>query len=475
MKIIVFEINEIPLFVLSKYNKINKNSNFLKLDRRIKTLAEDLPENEIYPSQTWASMNTGIPYSNHKVKWFSNTMDPNKLYWHQIAKSGKKVSIVGALHSSPASKFLDGKSKYTTFIPDFFSNDTQTYPEKYEKFQKLNTLLTIENRRSSKVGAIFSALKEFLRNPSLKYYGLNNFLCISQLTRIIFSSIFKNKERLRLAQFSLSASIFFNSIKNDKPDLAILFSNHVASMMHRYLHAYINPDNTPYSDDWVNKYKDEVQFAIKLADEWLGELLKFSNTDDYGIVIASSMGQKINTKISKNVAKNENFDYILKNPVKLLKRICGESLNMHELTPRGVMVPQYSFDLSDKEQLELLKESFIKVGSDIPQKHGHYTKNNEVLDTNTKGIYLHIDIQGNNLTLTTQVHSDDIKLNGIDFKYKDLGFEKVPVDTHHSGEHDKEGLVWSNFDLSNENEIDYLSYPNLIKEQINDIKNSDLN
>ena len=131
MATIVLEVNEIPLKVLEKYTSENPKSNLGKLKYKITTLANDLPEDELYPSQTWASINTGLPYSQHRVKWFSDELNTEELYWQKLQKLGYKTSIVGSLHTSPASNFLKEHHNFDVFIPDFFSKDKTTFPKDY--------------------------------------------------------------------------------------------------------------------------------------------------------------------------------------------------------------------------------------------------------------------------------------------------------------------------------------------------------
>ena len=70
-----------------------------------------------------------------------------------------------------------------------------------EDFQNFNVNATNENRRVSNLNLLKDAFIAFIKNPSLKNWGLNNLLALKQILHIIISSIFINKERLRLAQF----------------------------------------------------------------------------------------------------------------------------------------------------------------------------------------------------------------------------------------------------------------------------------
>lgn len=461
MPYIVFEVNEIPLCVLEKYVSNKPSSNIAKLQHRVITSANDLPEEELYPSQTWASINTGKCFNEHKVKWFSDSLAFEDLYWNKIQKTGKKVSIVGSLHTSPAEIFLTKDHNFVCFLPDFFSNDNKTYPQNFQAFQEFNIKVTDENRRFSNLSLLWSAFKSFLAKPSFINWGLNNFLAIKQIVYIVISSILINKERLRLAQFSLSCSIFFNSLRK-KPDLAIIFTNHVASMMHRYLHAYIEPQSNPYDEHWNKKHNKEVEFSIDLLDEWLGKIMDDSDIDASKIIILSSMGQKINEEIDEKHISNFQFDYVLKDPDLLLEKLVE---NLPPYTQKGVMVPQYAFKFSNSSKAFSVHEQLSKIGTDKNLRFGHYT-NNKNESTNIKGMYLNSDINNDVVTLSVQLNHDIINIYGNEFNFSDLGFTKIATDNHHSGEHDKNGILWSNFLFSNQKEIDYLHFTRIFTDHL---------
>lgn len=461
MPYIVFEVNEIPLCVLEKYISNKPKSNIAKLRNRIITKAEDLPEEELYPSQTWASINTGKSFNEHRVKWFSDRLALEDLYWNKVQKTGKKVSVVGSLHTSPANSFLTSDHNFVCFIPDFFSNDNKTYPKNFQAFQEFNIKVTDENKRFSNLSLLWSAFKSFLTKPNLFNWGLNNFLALKQVITIIISSIFVNKERLRLAQFSLSCSIFFNSLRK-KPDLAIIFTNHVASMMHRYLHAYIESKSNPYGEDWNKKYCKEVEFSIDLLDEWIGKIMKASDKDATKIIMLSSMGQKINEEINQEHVSNFQADYVLKDPHLLLEKLVE---NLPPYTQRGVMVPQYAFNFSNSSEAFYVHEQLSKIGTDKNLRFGHYT-NNKNESTNIKGMYLNSDVNNDVVTLSVQLNQDIINIYDNEFNFSKLGFTKVSTDNHHSGEHDKNGILWSNFLFSNQKEINYLDFSKIFADHL---------
>ena len=75
-KIFIFELNEISPLILNKYIKRYPNSSiskFAKKSQKLITIADDIKEKDLYPAQSWASINSGKPFKRHKVKWYNDT------------------------------------------------------------------------------------------------------------------------------------------------------------------------------------------------------------------------------------------------------------------------------------------------------------------------------------------------------------------------------------------------------------------
>ena len=84
MRIINLEINELPPEVLEDYLNRNKNSTLYRLTGKsllttYRTMALDVPKEKLYPSQTWASFNTGQRFSQHNCYWYSDPLNPKDL------------------------------------------------------------------------------------------------------------------------------------------------------------------------------------------------------------------------------------------------------------------------------------------------------------------------------------------------------------------------------------------------------------
>ena len=211
------------------------------------------------------------------------------------------------------------------------------------------------------------------------------------------------------------------------------------------------------------KYRNEVEFSIHLLDEWIGKLISIKNKQEISIIMLSSMGQKINEKIDNEHLRKFDFDFILRDQKKFLELALAEKIP--EFTPRGVMVPQYSYEFEDNLIAEEIHQKICKLGTGKNSRFGHYTKNNK-LNPNLKDIYLNSDLNENVVTVSVQLNAEKIKINNNTFLYSELGFEKFKSDSHHSGEHDKRGILWSNFSLTEEKELDYLNVEELIRNNV---------
>src|SRR5262249_36188932 len=110
-----------------------------------------------------------------------------------------------------------------------------------------------------------------------------------------------NKERLRNLPFPLIADIFLKLFRKHQPDLAIMFTNHIAANMHRYWYALFPEDyqEKVYEKEWVAKYSGEIEAAIDMLDGYLGELMNLATETNRVLIVVSSMGQQANPKLTR--------------------------------------------------------------------------------------------------------------------------------------------------------------------------------
>ena len=95
-RIVNLEINEIPPEVLKDFISRNKTSYLGKLYAKgrleiFKTFASDIVKKKLYPSQTWASFNTGKEYNKHKCYWYSDHLNSEELIWNKLVNKNTRV------------------------------------------------------------------------------------------------------------------------------------------------------------------------------------------------------------------------------------------------------------------------------------------------------------------------------------------------------------------------------------------------
>lgn len=457
MKIAIIEANEIPPKIFEWYSALRPHSAIADILQAagglIRTRATDVTEEFLYPSQTWASFNTGQPFDQHNVHWYNDPKTYEDFFWLRAAKSGKKTVLVNTLHSSPLNKFPEEKN-LVCVIPDCFAADCQTIPTRYENFQTLNVFLARENGRKASIKqTLLAALGAWIAKPSLRYWGLS-FASAKDIGRTVLSALSGRPERLRNAQFPLVAQIFLTNLEEHNPDLAVLFTNHVAANMHRYWYAAF-PNDYPapaYPSEWQEKYRNEILYAMDLLDSWLEKYKRWCLRNDTVMLITTSMGQCANTNLSSDVVGKNRYGYRIFDPIAFLKFV-GITGAFHF---EGAMVPQYTYSF----------DSSSDIAAAVECLHAYATPQGK------DGIVLELDQSGFKLTLTVDVLSPDsdvVEINPLVYNSA-AGLKVFEIDDHHSGRHHPIGslLFWN--DLSGlltkyvGKELDYLQVNPLIAE-----------
>jgi hypothetical protein len=445
-KIIVLEANEIPLRVFQHYQSIKPNSSIsylLNNSLALETLAKDVDESFLYPSQTWASFNTGSPYELHKIHWYN---DPKRtdtpLYWKLLAENGFSVGLMNTLHSSPASSWANNDN-YKFLIPDCFAVDSFTKPDYYQAFQKLNLKLTSSN---SRVSTLKTPIQETLSTiPKFPRYGIR-IKTIIDAARVVTQILLKkaNKERLRNLQFPLIADMFIHQLHQHEPDLSILFTNHVAANMHRYWYGLFPNDyqSKLYDQDWMNKYSHEIIESLNILDYYLHELIEISKRKDAILLVVSSMGQNANKNLTDGVQHLITHDFRLEDTKKLVSQL---TLSNFKYKVEAEMVPHYSLEFSNPEES---KKCFLEI--------------QESMKT-LENIKLVVDLNANVITLTVTLdcNAESYRIRDKSFDYSQLGFVKFKIEDHHSGGHCPEGslIIFNSKTASAKHEkINYLEY-----------------
>lgn len=428
-KVCVIEVNEVPIKVWQKYCDTYPGSTVARLfseGKLYRTVADDVSEDFLYPSQTWGSLNTGLPYATHGIHWYNDPKDDmNQFWWHQAAAIGRRVGLVNVLHTSPLNNLLN-KANYEFLVPDCFASDCATYPARYEQFQSLNLQLTQKNGRASRLGKddLLALGRHAMASPAS--FGVSPF-SLKETARA-FPQIWQSRERLRNLQFLPLASIFFNLMQKHDPDIGVMFTNHIAAAQHRYWYALFPSDyaETLYPPSWVERYRLDVLNAIGLLDRYLKKLAVFCAKSDRPLIIVSSMGQHANATLKRDEISNATHFYRLDEPMKFLSILVNRSQARFE----RAMVPQYTYYFPDPASLH----SAVQVMS-------------EFIELNPELDGSRIDITGTALTLTLTIKGSprSLLIGTKRIPIEDFGLRMLEVDDHHSGCHHPDGtlLVWN--------------------------------
>lgn len=437
-KVIVIEVNEIPPYLFEDYIRQNPNSALAALKERSKkftTLADDVSEEFLYPSQSWASFNSGVCFDEHRVHWYNDSKVKCPQVWDELAVD-YSVGTVNVVHSSS----YKNASAFNYYIPDPYTHKTDTLPKEFEPFQRFKVSQTFKSGRVSsvKIGRkdVFDAI------GFVKYLSLKSF---SQSISSIFNKKFLGKnERLRNVEFQMHADIFFNCLKARPADINVFFTNHIASQMHRYIGAkYPNEAvEENFGSNWIAKFEGEVFYSVSLLDSYLRKIIKLCNFDEDLLVITSSMGQGTEEKYSKKYKTT----YVAF-PEVFWGAVLPAEFKYNIL---GAMVPQLTLDCGSNEEAEKVRAYLSRL---------------EVV-----GLNLQVDLLDSMLTASVKFSGDIFCIAGKELSLEQLGAKRVLEDRQNTGKHIPEGILWvagakhALVDLpADGSEMSYLKYAPLVK------------
>ena len=361
---------------------------------------------------TWASLATGVPFEKHGIYWYGDPKPEEfPLYW-QAASEHRRVGFIGTLHSSP----LDPRTalRYDFAVPDPFATDPTTVPASLERFQRFNLAMTKGNGRATSLTrpsiadglAVASALKEGVR---LRTAGRIGALVASIAAGKVA------KERLRVAQYLLLEDPFVEQLEQTEPDLAILFTNHLAAAMHRYWYASFPDDweEELYDPAWVERFQGEIPFALDELDRGLARLLTWCEANDRALVVMGSMGQT-----GGGQADDRTPTALVVDDVGSFAAALGIRA---PYIVRQAMVPHVTLEF------------------DNPDTAGDVTRHLESLDLDGPG--LDIDLNQSTVTITYHLEAagDGVRIGDQVHPFSALGIESVTVDEHRNGTHDPRG------------------------------------
>ena len=340
MKVILFELNEVPYKVIHHFCKLYPESNLakvLKKGRKYETYAED--QGHLSPWVTWPTVHRGITNEKHFISDFGQDLnEQEKEYpaiWNMLAKKGVKVGLFGSLHTYPMPEHMENFSFY---VPDTFAAGSECFPKKLETFQQFNLAMARDSSRvvSKKIPGK-EAVQFLMKLPDM---GLKFKTATDIAAQLVDERINKWKVvRRRTYQSIIGFDIFYKQLETHKPDFVTFFTNHVASSQHRYWAAAFPDDyeSLKLGREWVETYNGEIIYTMKKADEMIGRLVNFiEKNPEYSLWVLSSMGQQAVE------AKEIYTDLFVTNAKKFMDNFELGS-GYYELKPS--MVPQFNVQI----------------------------------------------------------------------------------------------------------------------------------
>ena len=340
--LLVYELNEVPWRVIDWYVRRNRDSalgQILGSAATFTTVTHD--EGELHPWTTWPTFHRGVTNSVHNIRFINQSLTDAKAYppvWEALQRAGKRVGLFGSLQSYPPPK----TGGYEFYVPDTFSPGPETWPVKYEAFQRFNLHQTQQDGAQSKPVQFDSSRTGDLLD--MFQSGLRISTCLALANHLIrerANPLYRS--RRSVMQALVAFDMFHDALKHSRPDFSTFFTNHVAGMMHRYW-KYTFPEDFSYEIKTTEDkfHAESIGFAMDIADAQIGALMRYVKSRNGRLLVATSMGQEA---IDRGAYLGE---WRITNAPQLLKAIAWNS-PVHDLL---AMQPDFNFALSSESDAE---------------------------------------------------------------------------------------------------------------------------
>jgi hypothetical protein len=376
-KIILFELNEVPLRIVKYFRDARPHSTLARVfpqSRKFETYTED--EGHLSPWVTWPTLHRGVPNTRHYIQEFGQSIsDVDREFppiWKILSDKGIRVGTFGSLHTYPPPADYQ---KYAFYVPDVFASGAECFPKSIEAFQAFNLRMSRESARNVSQKVPFHETIALLANFSELGFRARTVGDVAR--QLIEERVDRWKVvRRRTYQTVLAFDVFFRQLDRTRPDFSTFFTNHVASSLHRYWAAAFpeDYDEVGFDAEWLNTFNSEILFTMAKADEMLGRLVQFVDTNlDFQLVVATSMGQEA------TLAKPVETQLCLANPETFMTKL---GLRGHEWSVRPAMMPQFNFQVTEERADDLVDKLATVSINETPLK---YTRGSDNLISVTLG------------------------------------------------------------------------------------------
>jgi len=421
-KLILFELNEVPFAVIDYFCRKFPASHLAKtLPRCVQyeTYTED--KGELHPWATWPTFHRGVSNQQHQIKDFGQSLKKiDKEYppvWKILNHHKISTGVFASMNSYP---MPHNYGSYAFYVPDPFAVDSLAHPSQVIPFQEFNLAMSRKSEVNVHSGvAVKSAVKML---GSLPFLGITRKTLTKVMGQLLKEKMAPHiKARRRTYQSVLAFDVYMKLLRTRQPAFSTYFSNHVASTMHRFWAATFPNDyevnNLP--QQWIHKYRGEIDFAMEKFDEFFKELTTFVDANpDYKIIVASSMGQK------GTIAELVDTRTCAKDVQRLMDRL---GLKADEWEAHPAMHPQCNVVIRESKIQEFtnLIDQLVIAGSPVQYRN------------NGKG---HFSLNFGHVNLAV----DYAMLNGEKIAFEELGLANDQVDDESAGTayHTPEGSLF---------------------------------
>lgn len=300
-RIVLLELNEVPFRILDDFAAANPGSHLARLlprSSQFSTHAADdpagIPHGALSPWITWPTVHRGVEHARHGVTHLGQDLsEVDRRYpplWRLLTAAGVESAVFGALHTHPLPPDVE---RYAFYVPDTFAASEVCHPPQLSAFQAFNLRMARASARNVSTGIDWASARNLLL--ALPKLGIRAETLV-QVARQLAEERLRPWRRVRRRTFQsvLGFDVFWRQLRRTRPRFATFFSNHVASAMHRYWaatypHEYERFD---FDAEWISHFRDEIGFAMQVADGWLGRLVAWTEaTPGAALLATSSMGQ----------------------------------------------------------------------------------------------------------------------------------------------------------------------------------------
>ncbi|HVA08405.1 MAG TPA: hypothetical protein VNG12_16845 [Acidimicrobiales bacterium] len=337
-RVLLYEINEVPWEIWDLYVAARPKSNFagLMADAMQRTTVDE-DTVELQPWRSWTTLHRSMYSKDHRS--LDLGQDPTSFMgtplWDVVDASDLPVGLFGVLQSWPPHPFRAGGF----FVPDSFARDSKTIPASLERFQSFNTSMTSENSftstdRLAPTRVATAALDLLAKGIS----PWSTYEVIRHLGHEARDDRFKAARPI--VQVLPCFDVFWKLHRRFAPALSIFFTNHVASMMHRFWGDWV-PDyqSNGYAADEI--FRRFILQALDFFDHQLGVMKAWvDRNDETVLILAGAIGQ------GPIQYHPTNESYVLEHPDRL-----AAALGLHGPRAGIAMYPRVSLEFPDGSEL----------------------------------------------------------------------------------------------------------------------------